>query len=237
MSRVGENIRKAREASGMTEKTLAKKLGVAERFIIDVEAGRRVMNESMIQRSSKILGKNISELGLASFESTVFKEEKEAQRQSRVQATQRKQVETSAKPAKRNELWDQAFGSNLKNIPIYRSDFKEPVGQSLYPVENGMVRGVASDKAVLVQQETDDLAGYGIKKGSLLLGAPVREINKNGYYLITLNGSNIIRRITKLGNANVLLMRNEQQEISETVSLKEIKPLLQFMRVEIELEQ
>ncbi|NLB22723.1 MAG: helix-turn-helix transcriptional regulator, partial [Clostridium sp.] len=53
MSRVGENIRKVREASGMTEKTLAKNLGVAERFIIDVEGGRRVMNESMIQRCSK----------------------------------------------------------------------------------------------------------------------------------------------------------------------------------------
>lgn len=236
MSRVGENIRKVREASGMTEKTLAKKLGVAERFIIDVEGGRRVMNESMIQRCSKILGKNVSELGLASFESTVFKEEKEAQRQSRVKETQRKRVEAPAKPQKRNEVWDQAFGSNLKNVPIYRVDFKEPVGQMLFPVEKGFIRGVTSDKAVLVKQETTDLVGYGIMKGSVLLGAPVREINQNGYYLIGLNGENIVRRIHKLGNANVLLLRNENQEVSETVSLKEIKPLLQFARVEFELK-
>ena len=34
MSRVGERIKEAREKSGMTQKALAKKLGVAEKFVI-----------------------------------------------------------------------------------------------------------------------------------------------------------------------------------------------------------
>ena len=33
MSRVGERIKEAREKSGMTQKALAKKLGVAEKFL------------------------------------------------------------------------------------------------------------------------------------------------------------------------------------------------------------
>ena len=37
MSRVGERIKEAREKSGMTQKALAKKLGVAEKFVNEVE--------------------------------------------------------------------------------------------------------------------------------------------------------------------------------------------------------
>lgn len=237
MSRVGENIQKVREASGLTAKALGKKLGVSEGFILDVEAGRRVLNEAMIQRCSQILGKNVTELGLASFESTVFKEEKEVQRQSRIQASRPKKVDAPAQPKARNELWDQAFGSNLKNIPIYNLQFKEPIGQIMYPVEDGKIREVASEKAVLVRQETAELAGYGIMRGSLLLGSPVREINQNGYYLISVNEKNMVRKIKILGNGNIMLLRNENQEISETVGARQVKPLVQFIRVETELAQ
>ena len=43
MSRVGEKIKEARLKSGMTQKVLAKKLGVAEKFINEVETGRRII--------------------------------------------------------------------------------------------------------------------------------------------------------------------------------------------------
>ena len=48
MSRVGEKIKMAREKSGMPAKVLAKKLGVAEKFINEVEMGRKVAPESFI---------------------------------------------------------------------------------------------------------------------------------------------------------------------------------------------
>lgn len=235
MSRVGENIKKVRESSGLSAKALAKKMGVSEGFLIDVEAGRRVVNESMIQRFSKILGKNVSELGLDSFETAVFKEEKETQRQARVREVQPKKPAAPAPPRERNELWDQAFGSNLKNIPVYDLTFKDPVGQMLYPVEEGKIRGVAAEKAVLLRQDSDELSGYGILKGSLLLGTPVREIHQNGFYLISRNGANQLRKIRMLGNANVLLLRSTDREISETVALKEVRALIQFVRVETAL--
>ena len=42
MSRLGDTIRTARLNSGMTPKALGKKCGVAESFILDVEAGTRI---------------------------------------------------------------------------------------------------------------------------------------------------------------------------------------------------
>lgn len=54
MSRVGEKIKEARLKSGMTQKALAKKLGVAEKYINEVEMGRKVVQESFIDRAAKI---------------------------------------------------------------------------------------------------------------------------------------------------------------------------------------
>ncbi len=231
MSRVGENIKKVRETSGMSTKALAKKMGVSEGFLLEVEQGRRVLNESMIQRFTAILGKNVSEVGLDSFESAVFKEEKEVLRQTRVKAEPVKPAEKSAPPVK-NELWDQAFGSNLKNVPIYALDFQQPVNHKLYPVEAGKVGGILADKAVLVRQDTAELSGYGIFRGSLLLGSPVKALTQDGFYLVTIKGKNLIRKIHMLGNANVLLLQKTDRELTESVSLKDVKPLLHFIRVE-----
>ena len=235
MSRVGENIKKVREASGMTAKALAKKMGVSESFLIDVELGRRVINEAMLQRFSKVLGKNVSDLGLDSFETTVFKEEKEVQRQARVQTAQTLRPQAPAKPPVRSELWDQAFGSNPKNVPVYGPEFTEPRSQQLHPVENGRIAGLAPEKAVIIRQEGNDLAGYGIVPGSLLLGSQVREMNQNGFYLLEHQGRKIIRKVRMLGNANVLLLRNQDVEMSQTVPAKDVKPLVHFVRVEIDL--
>ena len=57
MSRVGENIKNTRNSVGMSQKQLAKKLGVAESFINEVETGRKVANQSLIDRVVKSFGK------------------------------------------------------------------------------------------------------------------------------------------------------------------------------------
>ena len=65
MSRVGEKIKRAREENKMTQKQLAKKLGVSESFINEVELGRKIINENMITKVSKILNKNINDIGMS----------------------------------------------------------------------------------------------------------------------------------------------------------------------------
>ena len=55
MSRVGETLKAARLQSGMTQKALAKKLGVAEKYINEVEMGRKVVQENFIDKVAKVL--------------------------------------------------------------------------------------------------------------------------------------------------------------------------------------
>lgn len=216
----------------MTAKALAKKMGVSESFLLDVELGRKVVNEAMIQRFSTLLGRNVSELGLDSFESAVYKEDKEDERKARVIQDQARRVEKPVVPPVKNELWDQAFGSNLKNIPIYTPAFNQPTGQKLYPVEDGKVNGIAAEKAVLVRPINNELSGYGIYKNSLLLGSPIKALTQDGYYLVSVGGQNLIRKIKLLGNSKVVLLRREDKELSQTIPFKDVKPLVHFTLVE-----
>ena len=64
MSRVGEKIKDARIKSGMTQKALAKKLGVAEKFINEVETGRRIVQESFIDKASKVLNTDLNDVSM-----------------------------------------------------------------------------------------------------------------------------------------------------------------------------
>lgn len=49
MSRVGEKIKEISEKKGITKKALAKKLGVSENFLTEVETGRRVIPEDLLK--------------------------------------------------------------------------------------------------------------------------------------------------------------------------------------------
>ena len=56
MSRLGDTIRGARLKKAMTPKALAKKCGVSESFIVEVESGRRIVSDDQAQRILKVLG-------------------------------------------------------------------------------------------------------------------------------------------------------------------------------------
>lgn len=64
MSRVGENIKQAREKSGLTVKALAKKLGVAEKYLNEVEMGRKVAPESLIDKAGKVLKADLNDISM-----------------------------------------------------------------------------------------------------------------------------------------------------------------------------
>ena len=53
MSRGGEKIKEARLKAGMTQKALGKKLGVAEKFINEVEIGRKIVQEAACKEVEK----------------------------------------------------------------------------------------------------------------------------------------------------------------------------------------
>ena len=128
MSRVGEKIKEARLKAGMTQKALGKKLGVAEKFIKNMvsaeKMGRKIVQESFIEKAAKILNADLNDVSMVVTDEILMEERKSY-------------AESNKKPTKieTNEVWDNAFSTVLKNVPIYDYNLKNILGKIEIPIK------------------------------------------------------------------------------------------------------
>ena len=230
MSTVGERIKQGRNAKGMTQKQLAKKLGVAEGYINDVENGRKVVEEKFIERVGKVLGGDLSEMTTL-FDSIAYEERKASETSTKSQGT----VKSNKIKETINEVWNDAFSSVLKSVGIYNYDLNKPIGKKELPVISNKIEGYAQDKVLYIKIENDDLLGFRICEGDLALANLTSEIENNKIYLIDINGERVIRQLKKLDSNKVLIISNKNMVRTETAHPKDIKVIAKLNRLEIEL--
>ena len=223
MSRVGERIKEAREKSGMTQKALAKKLGVAEKFVNEVETGRKIINESLISKVSKVLNTDLNDINMVVTDEELQKELK-AEKQLR-----------QTKPAEVNEVWNQAFGSVLKNVPIYDYSLAQVKGYKQLATASNKIDGHTANKVFYLKIENNDMTGYRIQENDLALCYSIKEIENNSICLVELNGKRVIRQIKKLDNVKALLISNNGSMRTETANIKEVKAIAKLYRIEFDL--
>ena len=223
MSRVGERIKEAREKSGMTQKALAKKLGVAEKFVNEVETGRKIINESLISKVSKVLNTDLNDINMVVTDEELQKELK-AEKQVR-----------QTKPAEVNEVWNQAFGSVLKNVPIYDYSLAQGKGYKQLATASNKIDGHTANKVFYLKIENNDMTGYRIQENDLALCYSIKEIENNSICLVEFNGKRVIRQIKKLDNVKALLISNNGSMRTETANIKEVKSIAKLYRIEFDL--
>lgn len=234
MNRVGEKVKKVRIDLGMSQKQLAKKLGVAESFVNEVEQGRRIINEALIDRISKVLGKDLNDITM-SLEEEVYLEEKAMKQTKEYEKPSRIGSSANKNTAEVKDIWNDAFGSVLKTVPVYKYNLKDVVGKKQLPIVSNKVEGYGQDKVLYVEIENDDMIGFRIAKGDTAFGHLVHEAENNSICLIEYNGERVVRQIKKLDSSKVLLVSNKGSLRTETAFIKEVTPLVRLDRVEIKL--
>ena len=229
MSRVGEIIQSVREKSGLTQKALAKKLGVAEKFINEVETGRKILNEALIEKVSKVLNTDLNDISMVVTDDDLQKE-KIAESLRKAPAIKK------TKPDKEvDEVWNQAFGNVLKNVPIYNYSLTKNNGYKQLPMHSNKIEGHSSDKVFYVVIEKNDMTGYRIQQGDLAFCHSIKEIENNSICLIEFQGVRVIRQIKRLDNSKVLLISNGGSMKTETVLIKEVLPIAKLDRIEFNI--
>lgn len=228
MSRISDNIKKARVDSGMNQKQLAKKLGVSESFVNEIETGRRVLNENTIDRIANVLKINLNDINMYVEDAKDVKEERIRE------IVPVKKENKKNQPV--NELWNDAFGSVIRNVPIFDYEIDKVLDTKPMPILSNKINGFSQDKVAFLKIEDDDMIGYRICKGDIAFINLSHEIENSSICLIEHNCERIIRQIKKLDSSKVLLIKNSGTLKTETVNPKEIKVLARLISVEVLLK-
>ncbi|MDF2502930.1 MAG: putative transcriptional regulator [Clostridium sp.] len=225
MTRIGEKIKFLRNEKGLTQKTLGKKLGVSESFINELETGRKVANESIIKRISKVFGKDLDDINM--YEEDQKEVDIPKRDISSLKSVKRQEV---------NDVWDTALGSILKSVPVYKTDLKTIVSSRKLPIISNKIEGYAQDKVFFIEIQNNDMIGFRIAEGDIAFAHIVHEAENNSLCLLEHDNKKIIRQIKKLDSNKLLLVSNNGSGIkTQTVYIKEIKPLAKLDRLEIVL--
>ena len=230
MSRVGEKLKEARLKSGLTQKALAKKLGVSDKFINEVEIGKRVVQENFIERASKLLNVDLNDISMVVTDEALMEERKEEK------AREKENKKVSPKTlGETSEVWTEAFSSVLKKVNIYDYSLNNVLGDKELPNYSGKIEGFPVDKVIYLKVSDNDMSGFRIMKGDLAFGHLVKEVSNNGVFLIEYKEKRIIRQIKLLGNSRALLISNEGSVRTETVELNSLKVIAKLERIEFNL--
>ena len=224
MSRMGETIQKARLAAGLTEKALGKKCGLAESVIKDIESGRRVASDDQAQRMLKVLGvKNpvSTELEVAAEPEVKLRPRPRPYVLPVEQPKEEAVPAASAVSEEQGSVWLDALGGLVKRVPI--CDEKGLVlDHVLEPVIGGRIEGGVPDKVFYYRCPDDQLAGYRIHAGDLLLTVPEKVPVDEAVMILEKDGLRIARKVKKLDGGKALLQTYDREFRGETVDLKTV---------------
>lgn len=239
MSRLGDLIHTERLRRQMTPKQVAKKCGVSEGFIRDVEAGTRIIQDEQARRILKTIGlteQNEAGFTLDDIAATVDLETvkptavaKPAEKKEKpVYSTDEKDETVSG------SVWLDALTSVLKRVPVYNAVMKEQ-DHRLLPIVNGHIEGASPDKVFYFLAPDDSMRGFRVYKDDALLIVPAPSPVDGAIMLVEKDGHRALRKIKKLDALTVLLQAYDREYIAEHAQLSELSFLGRAVRVEITL--
>ena len=224
MTRLGETIKKARLGAKMTEKALAKKCGVAESFIKEVEAGRRIVSDDQAQRILKALGvKNrvSAELEVANQGEVKPRPKPRAYIIPVPQPEKKETPEETHAAGEAADAWLDALGGVVKRVPVIGED-NVVIDHVLTPVIGGKIEGGHPEKVLYYRCRDDSLRGFRIYAGDLLLTVPAKAVVSNAIMLIQRDGQRIARKITKMDGSRLNVQSFDVDFVSEILPAQDV---------------
>lgn len=221
MNRVAMKIRDARKKSGLTEKELAKKCGLSASYIIQIESGKKIINEKAADSIMKALGEKAEVL-----EDISGTEEIENKPKSSSKVKQ--PVSYSVEP---NAQWASALEGVLKKYPVYDCVSGKVVSHKELPIINRKVEGHNPDLLMHIQASNDEMEVLRIQKNDIVTVMTTKEIQNDNIYLLEIDKIKLMRKVRKENNI-LKLSRTRQASEAVSVDLKRVTILGKCIKVE-----
>lgn len=236
MSRLGDTIRAARVKAKISEKALGKKCGMAESVIKDIESGRRIASDGQAQQILKVLG-------VSNPVSTELEVASEPERPLRpkprpyvipVPAPEAEKAASSADPdaqAVASDAWLDALSGIVKRVPVMDGEGLV-IDHVPVPIIGGKIEGGAPDKVLFYRCPDDSLRGFRVHAGDLLLTVPAAKAEDDAMMLLVYRGRRVVRKVTKLDGARLLMQMFDREFASETAAIADVQIVGKCVKLE-----
>lgn len=226
MSRIGEQIKEARTKQNLTQKQLAKKIGVAEKYIQEIETGVKIINQDILDKIIKLLDTQINDSVIFENYEEDFKEPVPVKPIKRIEPKKLELKEEN------QEIWTNALSGVLADIPVFDYELNKPITTKQLPVISKKIDNQPKDKVLFIKVMDNDMSGFRIYKYDIAFSVYTHEVENDTICLLEYQGERMIRQVQKLDNNKILLISNPGSVRTETAALKEINILAKLLKVE-----
>ena len=245
MSRLGDLLKLERTRRGMTPKQVAKMCGVAEKYLIDVESGARIIADDQARRILKRIGLEHQNEAEFTLDDIAAVTDLAASRQND-KAPDNKHGGDDEKPAIENKpvlslkaegdggIFLSALAEVLHQVPIYDAGWKI-VGTRLLPIVGGRIEGGSPDKTIYFRSPDSSCRGFRIMPGDDCLVVPAQSPVDGAIMLVEYNSHRALRKIKIVDEKRALLQTYDQEYEAESFAVSAVNFVGRVVRVEIYL--
>ncbi|MBQ4639458.1 MAG: helix-turn-helix domain-containing protein [Clostridia bacterium] len=238
MSRLGDLIRLERTRQGLTHKQVARKCGVSDKYLMEVEAGTRIIQDEQARRILKVMGlsqQTEADFSLDDIAATVDLQSAVPQLTRAVEKKEKQPVaEAKADAGVSGSIWLDALAGVLKHVPIYNAVMKE-VGHRLLPITNGKIEGANPDKVFYFMAPDNDLRGFRVQKGDIVLVVPAQAAVDGAIMLVQTPLGRVLRKVKRVNDYQAMLQKYDDAFESEIKNYNEITFVGRCVRLEADL--
>ena len=243
MSRLGDLIRLERTRQGLTYKQVARKCGVSDKYLMEVESGKRIIADDQARRILKTMGlqdtRTEAEFTLDDIAATVDLQSAvtpaiQSIVQDKKPTKKEKQGDTADNAPVAGSIWLDALANVLKHVPVYNAAMKE-VDHRLLPITNGKIEGANPDKVYYLAAPDNQLRGFRVLKGDYLLVVPASGPADGAIMVLDTPYGKVLRKTILMPGFQVMLQQYDAQCESEIKNLNEVTVVGRCVRLEAEL--
>ena len=240
MSRLGDLIRLERTRQGLTHKQVARKCGVSDKYLMEVENGTRIIADDQARRILKTMGmkeQTEADFTLDDIAATVDLQSAVPQL---TKAVETKKPAAKAEPVAESDpgvagsIWLDALSGVLKHVPVYNAVMKE-VGHRLLPITNGKIEGASPDKVFYFMAPDNGLRGFRIQRGDLVLVVPAQVAVDGAIMLLQTPQGRVLRKVKRVNDYQAMLQKYDESFESEIKNYNEITFVGRCVRLEADL--
>lgn len=244
MSRLGDLILLERTRQKLSPKQVARKCGISEKYLLEVESGKRIIQDDQARRILRTIGlreQTEADFSLDEIAATVDLEMLKSQ--DKQPAPVRPAPAPSAvKVASTQEdsgaaasgIWLDALTGVLKAVPVMNAAWQN-VDRRLLPIQNGRIEGANPEKVLYFLAPDDSMRGFRIVTGDHVLVVPAQSPIDEAIMLVEYRSHRALRKVKKLDATRVLLQSYGREYGADTLDAADVTFIGRAVRLEASL--